>query len=89
MLIVVFSYFFVQLNFELASHNFGSKFFFFFNSNLFFAEILVFALFGLACAYRLTQTTLSDGLLSSPSHRVSARPPRSLARLALPSAICY
>jgi len=36
----VFSYFFIQLNFDLVSHNFGSKFFFFFNNNLFFLEIL-------------------------------------------------
>ena len=38
--IFVFSYFFIQLNFDLVSHNFGSKFFFFFNNNLFFLEIL-------------------------------------------------
>ena len=34
-LIFLFSYFFLQLNFELVSHNFGLKFFFFFNNNLF------------------------------------------------------
>lgn len=38
--VFVFSYFFIQLNFDLVSHNFGSKFFFFFNNNLFFLEIL-------------------------------------------------
>lgn len=38
--IFIFSYFFIQLNFDLVSHNFGSKFFFFFNNNLFFLEIL-------------------------------------------------
>lgn len=46
-LLVLFSYFFIQLNFDLVSHNFGSKFFFFFNNNLFFIEfvlVLVFAL---------------------------------------------
>lgn len=32
------AYFFIQLNFDLVSHNFGSKFFFFFNHNLFFLE---------------------------------------------------
>lgn len=37
-------YFFIQLNFDLVSHNFGSKFFFFFNHNLFFLEGI------LACA---------------------------------------
>jgi len=36
----IFSYFFIQLNFDLVSHNFGSKFFFFFNNNLFFLEVL-------------------------------------------------
>lgn len=35
------SYFFIQLNFELVSHNFGSKFFFFFNNNLFSIEIIL------------------------------------------------
>lgn len=34
------SYFFIQLNFELVSHNFGSKFFFFFNNNLFSLEVI-------------------------------------------------
>ena len=38
------SYFFIQLNFELVSHNFGSKFFFFFNNNLFSLE-MIFILF--------------------------------------------
>ena len=36
----IFSYIFIQLNFDLVSHNFGSKFFFFFNHNLFFLEML-------------------------------------------------
>lgn len=45
----VFSYFFIQLNFDLVSHNFGSKFFFFFNNNLFFLEVLgICILIGLA-----------------------------------------
>jgi len=30
------TYFFIQLNFDLVSHNFGVKFFFFFNNKLFF-----------------------------------------------------
>ena len=34
------TYFFIQLNFELVSHNFGSKFFFFFNNNLFSLEVI-------------------------------------------------
>jgi hypothetical protein len=32
--IIILMYLLIQLNFELSSHNFGSKFFFFFNSNL-------------------------------------------------------
>lgn len=43
-LIVIFSYFFIQLNFDLVSHNFGAKFFFFFNNNLFFLEVIFFAI---------------------------------------------
>lgn len=39
--VVVSFYFFIQLNFDLVSHNFGSKFFFFFNHNLFFLEGLL------------------------------------------------
>ena len=39
--IFVFAYFFIQLNFDLVSHNFGAKFFFFFSNNLFFLEALV------------------------------------------------
>lgn len=49
LLFFVFSYFFIQLNFDLVSHNFGSKFFFFFNNNLFFIEI-VLATFSLSLA---------------------------------------
>lgn len=46
--ILIISYFFIQLNFELVSHNFGAKFFFFFNNNLFSIEVilgLTFAVF--------------------------------------------
>jgi len=39
-LIILFFYFFIQLNFDLVSHNFGTKFFFFFSNNLFFIEAL-------------------------------------------------
>lgn len=39
--LIIFSYFFIQLNFDLVSHNFGAKFFFFFNNNLFFIEVLL------------------------------------------------
>jgi len=38
---IAFSYFFIQLNFDLVSHNFGAKFFFFFNNNLFFIEVIL------------------------------------------------
>ena len=33
-IIICLTYLSIQLNFELISHNFGAKFFFFFNSNL-------------------------------------------------------
>lgn len=39
----IFLYYFIQLNFEITSHNFGVRFFFFFNNNLFLIEnILLF-----------------------------------------------
>jgi len=43
----LFFYFFIQLNFDLVSHNFGSKFFFFFSNNLFYLEALFFLSYGL------------------------------------------
>lgn len=33
---LILTYFFIQLNFDLVSHNFGVKFFYFFNNKLFF-----------------------------------------------------
>lgn len=47
------SYFFIQLNFELVSHNFGSKFFFFFNNNLFSLEAIAVATLGLSILLKL------------------------------------
>jgi len=41
---LVLIYFFIQLNFDLVSHNFGAKFFFFFSNNLFFLEIIALLL---------------------------------------------
>ena len=41
LLLLIFSYFFLQLNFELTSHSFGSRFTYFFNNNLFFIENLL------------------------------------------------
>lgn len=37
---IVFIYLLVQISFELTAHNFGIKFFYFFNSNLFLLELL-------------------------------------------------
>ena len=44
LLSIAFSYFFIQLNFDLVSHNFGAKFFFFFNNNLFFIEVILLSI---------------------------------------------
>ena len=44
-LILIFSYFFIQLNFDLVSHNFGVKFFYFFNNKLFFYLVIVLTLY--------------------------------------------
>ena len=61
-LLILISYFFIQLNFELVSHNFGSKFFFFFNNNLFYLEItamLVSSLVGIVFTLLLNKTRSS------------------------------
>ena len=39
---LLFAYYFIQLNFDLVSHNFGIKFFFFFDNNFFLIENLSF-----------------------------------------------
>lgn len=46
-------------------------------------------LLSLGCIYRLTQASLSDKLLSLPSHRALVRPSRGLPRLAIPAAVSY
>lgn len=50
--LLITSYFFIQLNFELVSHNFGSKFFFFFNNNLFSIEVILSLLLGITATFR-------------------------------------
>lgn len=42
--LLVYSYYFLQLNFELTSHSFGSRFTYFFNSNLMYLELLFLTL---------------------------------------------
>ena len=61
------TYFFIQLNFELVSHNFGSKFFFFFNNNLFSMEIIFFTVFGLFWLARFNSLSSINRALSSRS----------------------
>lgn len=46
-LLFILTYFFIQLNFDLISHNFGSKFTHFFNNSLFFMETLLMLTFAL------------------------------------------
>jgi len=41
------AYFLFQLNFDLTAHNFGIKFYFFFNNNFFLAESFLFGLIGI------------------------------------------
>lgn len=41
-LLIMGSYFFIQINFEISSHNFGVKHFFFFNNNLFLMNSIVY-----------------------------------------------
>lgn len=42
---LIMSYYFIQLNFDFVSHNFGIKFFFFFNNTLFLLESAIMAFF--------------------------------------------
>ena len=54
---LIFLYFLMQLNFDLISHNFGIKFFFFFNNSFFMIEALFFTHLFLtywALKYRIT-----------------------------------
>ena len=77
-LIVVFSYFFIQLNFELVSHNFGSKFFFFFNNNLFSLEIIMATLLALHYIKSLN-CKLSSATQLCPSGYAPALTPSKIA----------
>lgn len=45
-------YYFLQINYELVSHNFGAKFFFFFNNNLWSATII---LWSLLCLHKINK----------------------------------
>ncbi len=53
-IIILLTYFLIQLNFDLVSHNFGTKFFYFFNNNLFLLEfIIIFLLLYILLNYYL------------------------------------
>lgn len=68
---LVLAYFFIQLNFDLVSHNFGSKFFFFFSNNLFFIEVISLCLLGLLVTFSdLFRFNTSHVLLSRSSKRI-------------------
>lgn len=69
LLLLVFSYFFIQLNFDLVSHNFGSKFFFFFNNNLFFIELLVGLCFTLNILFRNLYSNRSRLIVLTSSNK--------------------
>ena len=57
LLYTLLGYLFIQLNFELTSHSFGSRFTYFFNSNLFFFEaILLSTLLGSIYLIKLFRT---------------------------------
>ena len=43
----IIAYLLVQLSFELTSHNFGIKFFYFFNNNFLFSELIYFFVFSI------------------------------------------
>ena len=66
---VLLSYYMLQLNFELTSHSFGSRFTYFFNNNLFLLEVFtvlcVHALFQIGHKRQL-RTRLLAGLTDSP-----------------------
>jgi len=65
-LVLVFSYFFIQLNFDLVSHNFGAKFFYFFNNKLFFNVLLILLIYQLTTfSYQIAFRLGLKGLLQT------------------------
>lgn len=59
--LIVLVYFFIQLNFDLVSHNFGSRFFYFFSNNLFFLEsITLSVVFLIYSSYNTMLIKVSD-----------------------------
>lgn len=68
---LILTYFFIQLNFDLVSHNFGAKFFFFFSNNLFFIEVLLIATTSISLLGRSLLTSNNQWLLTS--HTVRTR----------------
>ena len=60
------TYCFIQMNFELTSHNFGTKFFHFFNHNVFYEEVIVILSIYMVCIVirYLWLTSLIHNLIS-------------------------
>lgn len=52
LIIILLSYYFIQLNFELTSHSFGTRFNHFFNNHIFF---LIMSSLSITCIYYLTK----------------------------------
>ena len=85
-LLVLFSYFFIQLNFDLVSHNFGSKFFFFFNNNLFFIEFVTVLIVVLLLTVSTANRINCCKRLFARNNSVSISPPNPILRC-LPSLV--
>jgi hypothetical protein len=64
--VLILTYFFIQLNFDLVSHNFGVKFFYFFNNKLFFYLIIFVTLYFLGWLSFRTISSFYPSILLQP-----------------------
>ena len=78
--VLVLAYFFIQLNFDLVSHNFGAKFFFFFSNNLFFLEVIAVGMLSIVTFARDVLCVANQSALIKGFNRLHA-PKTSKARL--------
>ena len=67
--ITVVIYFFIQLNFDLVSHNFGVQFFYFFNNNLFLLQTTSIILFWVWSRERIVITCSKVEYLGAGTNR--------------------
>lgn len=74
--VIIFFYFFIQLNFDIVSHNFGTNFFFFFNNNFFFLESSI--MFFLFINYYVLKNCLLVNSISTYNYLLNNKGDKSL-----------